>query len=55
MNNWLENDANNLGFYILNDDEIVDSRKEWELSSEDAEEYNGPKPSETFAALESAK
>lgn len=31
---WLENDSNDLGYEILNDNEIVESVKETELSSE---------------------
>ncbi|XP_060845567.1 jerky protein homolog-like [Rhopalosiphum padi] len=63
VNDWLENDANNLGFEILNDDEIVDSVKRTELSFgiendtneyEDVENYSGPMPGEAFTALETA-
>jgi len=31
---WLENDANDLGFEILNNDEIVESIKESKLPTE---------------------
>lgn len=55
---WLENDANDLEFEILND-EIVESVKELELSSgieneyKDVENYTSHRTGEGFIALES--
>lgn len=60
MKDWLENDANDWWFKILNDYVIIESVKESELPSEiengyeDAENYTGPTPGEVFTALESA-
>ncbi|XP_025197041.1 tigger transposable element-derived protein 2-like [Melanaphis sacchari] len=58
VKNWLENDANDLRFEILNDGEIVESVKESELFAqieneyEDAENYTGRTPGEIFTVLE---
>ncbi|XP_025413242.1 jerky protein homolog-like [Sipha flava] len=56
----LENNANDLGFEILNDDEIVEAVKESELPSEieneyeDVKNYTGLTLIEAFTAMESA-
>lgn len=60
VNDLLENDANNLEFEILNDDEIVEPEKESKPSSEIENEYEDAKsntcpiPSEAFTTLEPA-
>ncbi|KAL4085384.1 hypothetical protein QTP88_027243 [Uroleucon formosanum] len=60
VKDWLENNANDLGFEILNDDEIVEAVTESELPSEieneyeDAKKYTGPTPGEAFTLMESA-
>lgn len=58
VNDWFENDANEMEFEILNDDETVESVKESELSFEieneyeDVENYTGLTPGETLTAFE---
>jgi hypothetical protein len=58
---WLETDANDQGFQILNDQEITDTVKESKVCDESDEEENdyasideGPSHAEAFKALETA-